>query len=116
MKNTISIRKHISLDDIKDLLCGCATGSSYWASSDLGYQSGMDDAVSEKGTEIQDIEASDDINPKLYMLDIKKIKRGLTVFAKKYPKAFVNFICEDYDELTSDVFLQCCLFGEVIYS
>ena len=48
-------------------------------------------------------------------MQAKKIKRGLTVMAKKERKHFVDFLNEDYDETTADVFLQCCLFGEVIY-
>jgi len=37
------------------------------------------------------------------------------VMAKKEPRHFADFLKEDYDETTGDVFLQCCLFGEVIY-
>jgi hypothetical protein len=58
---------------------------------------------------------------KLYLIDSQKIllnletiQRGLESLAKKYPKAWANFIDENEDAETGDMFLQCCLFGEVI--
>lgn len=48
-------------------------------------------------------------------LDLKSIKKGLQVMAKKYPKHWTNFITKHDDAITGDVFLQCCLFGELIY-
>ena len=52
---------------------------------------------------------------KAHILNLQKIKRGLTAMAKKEPKHFADFISEDYDQITGDVFLQCCLFSKVIY-
>lgn len=115
-KNTIAIRSHIKLEDIADLLDSASRGIEYWAGqNDLGFDSAVKKALSEKGTEIQDWEGGDDLNPKIYVLDIGKIKRGLTVMAKKEPSHFADFVGGDYDQVTGDVFVQCCLFGEVLY-
>jgi hypothetical protein len=46
------------------------------------------------------------------MLDIKVIKAGLKIMAKKYPRYFADIVNGDADEETGDVFLQCCLFGK----
>jgi hypothetical protein len=47
-----------------------------------------------------------------YLLDEAAIKRGLSVLAIKH----LNDILEENDDGdTADNFLQCCLFGEVIY-
>ena len=43
------------------------------------------------------------------------VEKGLKVMADKYRRHFANFISEDGDAETADVFLQCCLFGEVRY-
>lgn len=110
MKNTISIRSHIKLEDIESLLDSASRGSSYWCENDLGYESNVKLAVSDKGYTLEDIEEEN-----THILDIKKIKKGLTVMAKKEPRHFADFISEDYDQTTGDVFLQCCLFGKVIY-
>jgi hypothetical protein len=47
-------------------------------------------------------------------LDLKSIGDGLNVMATRYPRHFADFLGEAADALTADVFLQCCLFGELI--
>jgi len=54
-------------------------------------------------------------NNKTYTLSLKEIEHGLKVFAEKYPRHFGNWLSEDDDAITGDVFLQCCLFGEAKY-
>lgn len=52
---------------------------------------------------------------KRFALDLPKIKTGLQVFATKYPGRFGLFLKGDFDAEDGDVFLQCCLFGDVVY-
>jgi hypothetical protein len=52
---------------------------------------------------------------KEYILDLPKIQSGLQMMAIKAPLHFANFISENNDIETSDVFLQMCIFGELIY-
>lgn len=52
---------------------------------------------------------------KTYRLDRVALKQGLQLMAEKYPKHWYNFIDENGDAETGDVFLQLCLFGSVIY-
>lgn len=59
---------------------------------------------------IKDIETG-----KEYVLNRKSIQRGLTVMQEKYPRHFGNFLNEDDDAETGDVFIQCCLLGDVLY-
>lgn len=41
---------------------------------------------------------------------------GLVIMAKKYPEHFANVILDDHqDAETADFFIQCCLFGEIVY-
>jgi len=115
-KITISVRTHIKLDDIESLLDSASRGSSYWCYNELAYESNVKLALKEQGVIIEDQEGSDkDGNPKTHVLNLTKIKKGLTVMAKKERKHFADFLNGDYDQTTGDVFLQCCLFGEVIY-
>jgi hypothetical protein len=124
-KLTISVRTHVTFEQIKSLLDSASRGSSYWSRQDLGYESEAELALSLEGIEIEDMEESEERfvggfweknAPKIHVLNLPKIKRGLTVMAKKEPIEFANFIKGDYDMNTGDAFLQCCLFGEVIYS
>ena len=50
-----------------------------------------------------------------HVLDLPKLKRGLRTMIQKYPKHWAMFVDENYDANTGDVFLQCAVFGEVIY-
>lgn len=40
---------------------------------------------------------------------------GLVIMATKYPAHFADFLAENDDAITGDVFLQCALFGEVVF-
>jgi len=53
--------------------------------------------------------------PKTYKLDRDTMKRGLEIMAANEPKHFADFLDENDDAHTADVFLQTCLFGEAIY-
>ncbi len=48
-------------------------------------------------------------------LDLASIANGLNVMASKYPRHFADFLNENADGITGDIFLQCCLLGEVVY-
>jgi hypothetical protein len=48
-------------------------------------------------------------------LDGVSIVEGLKIMSEKYQRHFANFISENEDAETGDVFLQCCLLGEVVY-
>ncbi len=52
---------------------------------------------------------------KVYNLTRNKLIKGLKVMANKCPIHFGEIMNEDGDATTGDVFLQCALFGEVIY-
>jgi len=64
----------------------------------------VDDPNSDKGQE-KDI-----------VLDCESIRRGLQVMATKYREHWENFIYKNDDATTADVFGQCCVYGEVVYS
>lgn len=51
-----------------------------------------------------------------HRLNLHTIQQGLQIMADKFPKHFGDFMSEDDDADTADVFLQCCLFKDVIYS
>lgn len=50
-----------------------------------------------------------------HRLDLNSLQNGLRVMNAKYPEHWRDFMAEADDATTGDVFLQCCLFGEVIY-
>jgi hypothetical protein len=48
-----------------------------------------------------------------YTLNAKTIAKGLQIMSTKYGQHFGNFMSKNDDAETADVFLQCCLLGEV---
>ncbi len=114
-KLTVGVRLHIKLEDIENLLYSCATGSNYWCedSFKLGFEKTVKVILNPKGGMIALHDAEED--GKYHELNLKKIKKGLAIMAKKEPAHFGDLIADNADQITADVFLQCCLFGEVIY-
>ena len=43
------------------------------------------------------------------------IKKGLQLMPEKAPHHWANFLNENEDALTGDVFIQLCLLGEIVY-
>jgi len=48
-------------------------------------------------------------------LDLESVEKGLKLMAEKSPKHFSDFLTENEDGYTGDVFLQYCIFGKLIY-
>jgi hypothetical protein len=51
----------------------------------------------------------------IYVLDRAAITRGLVAMKEKAPRHFGDALADNDDATTGDVFLQLCLFDEVIY-
>lgn len=58
---------------------------------------------------------SEEEDREYWTLDMESIQRGLQVMADKYPRHFGDFLAGNDDADTGDVFLQCCLFGELVF-
>jgi hypothetical protein len=51
-----------------------------------------------------------------YRVTRKELAEGLRIMAAKYPLHFSDFINENADAVTGDVFLQCCTMGEIVFA
>jgi hypothetical protein len=125
---SVAVKHSISLERISDLLCSAFEGgSNYWyvinefvepkaltfrTDKDQVYRH-LDYPLNEGGAlVVGDMEDEDSEDKRL---DLEAIERGLKIMAEKYPRHMLDFINENEDADTGDVFLQCCLFGEAIY-
>jgi hypothetical protein len=52
---------------------------------------------------------------KVYQLTPNEIRKGLKVLGEKYPSRVAEILEENGDAETADLFIQCCVFGEVVY-
>jgi hypothetical protein len=127
----ITLNLDIKLQDVSDLLCSALEGgSNYWYMLEekiepkkWEYDSDIQPAKGNHWTEdyplneggaliISDQEDETHGNRRL---DLPAIKKGLQIMATKFPGHFSDILNENADATTGDVFLQCCLFGDVIY-
>lgn len=53
--------------------------------------------------------------PKTMVLDQAAVERGLRLMAEKAPRHWADFLTENEDACTGDVFVQLALLGEIVY-
>jgi hypothetical protein len=128
---TLGYTQEVEIQRLSDLLCGAFEGgSNYWYRIDEFVKPENFDN-SEEGDEkfrhlsypcnkggaliISDINEEDDEEKETWTLNLESMAKGLKVMAKDYPRHMENFLAGNDDAETSDVYLQCCLFGEVIF-
>jgi hypothetical protein len=132
-KIEVHIKQEIQLKDIANLLVSAFEGgSNYWYNikefikpkyEDLlviysfngeveYYPKYISYPLSEGGSLI--IEDLQNVM-NLKSLNLPTIYSGIKVMAEKYPQHFNNFISGNDDAETGDVFLQCCLYGEIVF-
>ena len=124
----LTIKQEISNQQIASLLCNAFEGgSNYWSYDVTNFNPG--ERADEHGltgywpryvkaifTGNATIEHdTGDGDNKKTILDMSAIEIGMKIFAKKYPKHFADWLNGNDDATISDVFLQCCLLGEVIF-
>jgi hypothetical protein len=110
---------------IEDLLCNAFEGgSNYWyIIKKFNYPPGQDKkSLGIEFAHIQlplrggsltvgDIEGDEPDK----ILDRAAIVKGLELMAEKYPKHYSDFLTENDDAITGDVFLQLAVYGDVIF-
>lgn len=121
----------VSFDQISSLLCSAFEGgSNYWYLIDSYHAPGiyhfrssveqiypyLDYPLNHGGFVMIETLEKDEIEGKTtWRLDQTAIEEGLKVMSKDFPKHFADILTENADAETGDVFLQCCLFGELVY-
>jgi len=134
----ITTTKVITREQVANLLTSAFEGgSNYWyrieefhapstyqfnSGADLskpaGYFKQIDYPLNPNGyLVVSDYEEAGRDDMKKRRLNYRSIKRGLQLMAesKDYAHHWRDFIEEDDDQITADVFLQFCLFGKVVY-
>ena len=122
----VRVENSIDMQMVKDLLCtALEAGSGYWAKfEDWDLASGVKRSDFEWIHEIPfkegcalefTIRPDVDQDDGWYKLDWENMESGLQVMAEKYNWHYANLINDNADAETADVFLQCSLFGEIVY-
>lgn len=129
----VKAETEINVGDVLDLLfTALAGGSSYWygdlrvcteapADCDCGENwkhDNLDGGASRIyraawGGLVELFDMED--GHKRYTLTKDRLTEGLQIMAQKHLRHWADFINEAGDARTGDVFLQCCLFGGIMY-
>jgi len=125
----------ITAEQIRTLLC-CAFegGSNYWYEglAPHTYPEGLTHEDYKEGGNAQDpdnywhwcqllpttggsVQFMDIESGETHILDGDKVKSGLQIMADRCPSHFNDFLEENDDAETGDVFLQCCVLGDLVY-
>lgn len=124
-KQPVKIETSIPTHRIWDMLVGAFEGgSNYWyVVTDINYANlskedftYIHEVPLEAGCSltIEDKNEEEGTSEK-WVLNREKLEKGLVVMHDKYPKHYGDFIAENDDATTADVYLQCCLFGEIVF-
>jgi hypothetical protein len=128
---TTIVQTEVPLQRVADLLCSAmeSGGIAYWACVErtrkprkpIAYTSPKDGAIYPlmdyplcKGGAVI-LRDTEDEKRALLVLDFEAIQRGLALMPVRSPRHWADFVAEDSDANTADVFVQLCVFGEVIY-
>lgn len=113
---------YIEESKIRDLLRQGAIGIEYWGELLDSNVPGMpfdkyswDEAPFYGGKLTFKLDA-DHGNNAVYSLERADIRRGLALLATKEPRHWMKVMEDSIDQETGDVFIQLCLFGEILFS
>jgi hypothetical protein len=133
-KFTVTVKKEVEMRDLADLLvCAFEGGSNYWiekvtkvepTSREFIYENSEKDPSKPRyplyehpfnpGGQVI-VKVSEDYDGDVFPLNLATIEKGLNIMAEKYPKHLGDFLDENYDATTGDIFLQCCVLGDAIF-
>lgn len=128
---SVNVEAKVPATRIADLLIGALEGgSNYWVETVTlgpevsGFGSARPSADDYYPRSIRyplsggyvKIHTTDDEPMESHTLDLAAIKRGLDLMARLYPKDFNDFMQENDDANTADMFLQLAVLGEIVYS
>ena len=124
LTDSFHVTTTINHERVANLLCSAFEGGSNYWYCDL-EEGHVPDGVTYKffhmelplkgGSVVFDVQGSAKEDDGQLVLDGPAIQRGLQVMAKEYPSHLADVLTENDDSTTGDVFLQCCVFGKLIY-
>lgn len=109
---TVRVTHTIDKDTLECLLISAFEGgSNYWIAWAQSVQGGdIYAAAFDYGVRVR---ADDEKHSRL--LNMVAMEKGMQLMADQYPRHMEDVIGKHDDATTADVWLQLCLFGEVVY-
>ena len=120
---SFTIERTITAERMEDLLC-CAFegGIGYWAQVELLEDAGARPwryvhELPVRGGSVTLSDSTGEGWPETAepYLNGTSLQEGLKIMGDKHPRHMADFLAENEDAITGDVFVQCCVFGEVVF-
>lgn len=119
---TFRVEIQVSERDIADLIETGLQGSSYWcANFDVTIPEDASPDVRFPYLPLMDggslqFYLHEEYNSRIcWNLRRSSVERGLRILAKDFPSHWADFVNENFDEFTGQLFIQLCLFGEEVF-
>jgi hypothetical protein len=109
---TVKVDHTIDKDRLETLLISAFEGgSNYWVKWIKAVQGGdVYAAAFDYGVRVRA-----DGEPHSRLVNMAAMRKGMQDLADKYPRHMADILSGNDDATTGDVFLQLCLFGELVY-
>ena len=118
----VTFTKDIPFQRIDDLIItGVEGGTNYWMSVEGAWNESvwgdLEKTVKEGKLKFSNRKLADTDEDHLFekVLTEEVIQQGLQLMADKHSRHFEDFMNENEDAITGDVFIQLCVLGEVRY-
>lgn len=129
---TVTVPVKVSTKRIADLMCSCMEGNDMAAAwcngieliSPVGYRRGKGNWYYDYPElyvnrhlkiEVSEFDETGEKKDKKRIITAKHIAAGLKLMAEKHGSHFGDFMNENEDAITADVFLQCVVLKDVVY-
>ena len=130
---SVSVSVNVPTSTVRDLLVGAVEGGcNYWGAfrEDPNFTKSVTEAeqaayverVGGKYLARYDIEhpsyclrVLDYEGGTTYNVTFESFVNGLSIMANRFPHHFKNVVTENHDAETSDVFVQCAVFGKIVF-
>lgn len=129
---TVKAEIEVPLERIVNCIIGAIEGgSNYWLNSFVAHKDSADlrarlkavDKIwyaeeqfwTEGGKADLEFDKPDDKSDGTATVTLTALTNGLTIMANTAPRHFADLMSENDDAITHDVFIQCVLFGEIVF-
>lgn len=114
------VSPNITKEQIQDLLIlAFEGGSNYWyrIENDDNDDTPLYERPFNKGLKVSNyiIHQNEGVNLVEVVLNPETLEKGLQVMMKSFETHFEDVVSENTDIVTGDIFLQCVMFGDVLY-
>jgi hypothetical protein len=117
-ENKIHIQVDIDVNRVSNLIETALNHIGYWCEvvgEELPTENFIDMVIGNGKLELNHLDPDNGELIELVVWNRETVEKGLKLMAEKHPYQFAQFMSNQGDMVTGDVFAQLCLLGDVLY-